>query len=120
QGLEMRSAMANDVPPMKKPWVLTTVCLVVLLVVAFHTSGHAQAPPNAYAWWEKRFGHLGKTTDEILGHADTEPAKIFAALQYRIRQKRDMRGESGLSAVERQLLVLARFDSAINGDEFKA
>jgi hypothetical protein len=105
---------------MKKPCILTAVRLDALLAVAFHASGHAQVPANAYVWWEKRFGHLGKTTDENLGHADAEPAKTFAALQYRIREKRGLRGESGLSAVEKRLLVLARFDSAINGDEFKA
>src|SRR6185312_6276569 len=36
-----------------------------------------------YAWWEAKFGHLGKTTEEILGHADTErPVTTFAALNY--------------------------------------
>lgn len=72
-----------------------------------------------YVWWEQKFGHLGKTTDEILGHADTEqPVTIFAALNYRIRQKRDRRGESSLSTVEKRLWVLSCFDFEINNLEF--
>jgi hypothetical protein len=74
---------------------------------------------SLYAWWEPKVGYLGKTTEEILGHADTEqPAKMFAALNYRIRQKRDLRGERSLSKVEKRLWVLSQFDIAVGNLEF--
>jgi hypothetical protein len=74
---------------------------------------------SLYAWWEPKFGHLGRTTEEILEHANTEPpGKMFAALNYRIRQKRDLRGERSLSTVEKRLWVLSQFDIAVGNLEF--
>ncbi len=74
---------------------------------------------SIYASSEQKYGHLGKTTEEILGHAGTErPVMILAALNYRIRQKRDRRGESSLSTVEKRLWVLSQFDLAVGNLEF--
>lgn len=105
---------------MKKLILLNVAWLGAVLVIALPQCGHSQVPFSGYAWWEQKYGHLGKTTDEILGRADTEhPHAILSALNYRIRQKRDLRGERGLTAVERRLAVLFRLDVELNNLEFK-
>jgi hypothetical protein len=101
-----------------KRCVLKTVLLVVFLAVTFHATAACTSAGQRIRLVGGRLGHLGKTTDEILRQTNTAPAN-FRCVAVPDSLKRDLRGENGLSTVEKRLLVLARFDSAINKDEFK-
>jgi hypothetical protein len=104
---------------MKKIALFAIVAVVVIIAFAIPRWKQAQKASKAEAWFEKEYGSFGKTTDEILSHdGSNEVSKVLGALQYRIGQKADARGERSLTDTERKLLAANEVDAEVNNGGF--
>jgi len=80
--------------------------IVVLVLVGVSRAAPAEGKKKADALLEKEYGAYGKTTEEILSHEIGKNWRdVFGALEWRITQKSEARGESSLTETERQIVA---------------
>jgi hypothetical protein len=104
---------------MKNLVILLVVAVTLVLAFAIPRWRRAQSASKVGAYFEKEYGPLGKTTDEILSHDDTNTVyKVRGALNYRIGQKAEVRGEQKLTDPERKLLSAFWVEAEVNNGGF--
>jgi hypothetical protein len=95
------------------------VALVAIVLFAVPKWRQAQRVNKLRDHLEKEYAPLGTTADEILSHDDPNAAyKVLGALQYRIDQKADVRGERSLTDTERKLLAAWGVEGEVNNGGF--
>ena len=104
---------------MKKIIVLTIVAVGFLVLFAIPRWKQAQQAKKFDDYFEKLYGALGKTTDEILSHENpTNSFSILGALHWRIGEKAKARGENSLTDTERRLLAAYWLEAEVNNGGF--
>ena len=99
---------------MKNVIILVVVAVAVIALFAI-SRWHEPAAEKSDDYFEKVYGALGKTTDEILSHENaTNAFTVIGALRYRIGQK----PESRLTATERRLLAVYWVEAEVNNGGF--
>lgn len=92
---------------------IAAVALIVVFVVP--QLKQSQRPRKFDDYFEKRYGVLGRTTDEILGHENlTNRFDVMGALRWRMGQKEDSR----LTDTERRLLAAYWVEAEVNNGGF--
>ena len=68
---------------------------------------------------EKEYGSLGRRTDEILRHANSNSMNtVLGASNYRIGQKAEARGNSALTDTERKFCAIQSLEAEVNNGGF--
>ena len=101
--------------------VIIFAIVAVALVVAFGIPRwkQSQRAKKFDDYFEKQYGALGKTADEILSHENpTNAFTVLGALHWRIGQKAEARGESSLTDTERRLLAAYWVEAEVNNGGF--
>ena len=100
---------------MKNIIIFVIVAVGLIVVFAVPRWKQAQRAKKFDAYFEKQYGALGKTTEEILGHENaTNAFTVVGALRYRIGQK----SESRLTDTERRLLAAYWVEAEVNNGGF--
>jgi len=100
---------------MKNITIIVIVAVVAIVVFAVPRWKQAQRAKKFDAYFEKQYGALGKTTEEILGHENaTNAFTVLGALHYRIGQK----SETRLTDTERRLLAAYWLEAEVNNGGF--
>src|SRR5262245_4792479 len=100
---------------MKNIIIFAIVAVALIVVFAVPHWRQAESSKKFDAYFEKQYGALGKTTDEILGRENpTNAFTVVGALQYRIGQKPEAR----LSDTERRLLAAYWLEAEVNNGGF--
>jgi len=99
--------------------ILLTLAIAFVAVFTIPRLKHTGRARKVDDWFEKQYGALGKTTEEILSHESTTNAfEVLGALHWRIGQKADARGESSLTDTERKLLAAYWLEAEVNNGGF--
>ncbi|MEQ2005950.1 MAG: DMP19 family protein [Limisphaerales bacterium] len=100
---------------MKNIIIFSIVAVGLIVVFAVPRWKQAQRAKKFDAYFEKQYGALGKSTEEILGHENaTNAFTVVGALRYRIGQK----PESRLTDTERRLLAAYWVEAEANNGGF--
>jgi len=100
---------------MKNITIIVIVAVVAIVVFAVPRWKQAQRAKKFEDYFEKQYGALGKTTEEILGHENaTNAFTVLGALHYRIGQK----AEARLTDTERRLLAAYWVEAEVNNGGF--
>lgn len=102
---------------LEKP--VTAIAGVVAALFLVSCSKQSEQSQKIEDYLEKQYGALGKTTEEILSHeAATNRFTVLGALEWRISQKADARGDNSLTDTERRLLAAAQVDGEVKNGGF--
>src|SRR5436305_14505300 len=100
---------------MKNITIIVIVAVVAIVVFAVPRWKQAQRAKKFDAYFEKQYGALGKTTEEILGHENaTNAFEILGALHWRI----GLKPEARLTDTERRLLAAYWVEAEVNNGGF--
>src|SRR5438067_1856780 len=104
---------------MKNISIIVIVAVVAIFMFAIARWKQAQKSKKFNDYFEKQYGALGKTTEEILGHENASNAfTVLGALHWRIGQKAEARGERSLTDTERRLLAAYWVEAEVNNGGF--
>ncbi len=104
---------------MKNIAIIVIVAVVAIVVFAVPRWNQAQRAKKFDDYFEKQYGALGKSTEEILGHENaTNAFAVLGALHWRIGQKAEARGERSLTHTERRLLAAYWVEAEVNNGGF--
>jgi hypothetical protein len=100
-------------------FVIVAVAVMPMFAIPFMQWRLAQRDKQIGDSYEKLYGALGKTTEEILSRENpTNGLIVFGALQWRIGQKADAHGEGCLTDTERRLLAVSWVETVVNTEGF--
>src|SRR5688572_17376891 len=100
---------------MKNIIIFAIVAVALIVVFAVPRWKQAQRAKKVDDYFEKQYGRLGKTTEEILAHENaTNGFTVLGALHYRIGQKPEAR----LTDTERRLLAAYWVEAEVNNGGF--
>ena len=101
---------------MKNITLVIVVIVVAIVIFAATPTSQAQQAKKFDDYFEKQYGALGKTTEEILSHENaTNSITVYYALHWRIGQKAVPR----LTDTERKLLAARWLESEVNCGGFE-
>jgi hypothetical protein len=104
---------------MKNALIFLIVAVALVVVFGIPRWKQAQRAKKFGDYFERQYGALGKTTDEILSHENpTNGFSVLGALHWRIGQKVEARGESSLTDTERRLLAAYWVEAEVNNGGF--
>jgi hypothetical protein len=104
---------------MKNIIIFAIVAVTLVAVFAVPRWKQAQRAKKFDDYFEKQYGALGKTTEEILSHENaTNAFTVLGALHWRIGQKAEARGERSLTDTERRLLAAYWVEAEVNNGGF--
>lgn len=104
---------------MKNVIIFAIVAVALVVVFAVPRWKQAQRAKKFDDYFEKQYGAMGKTTEEILGHENaTNAFTVLGALHWRIGQKAEARGEHSLTDTERRLLAAYWVEAEVNNGGF--
>ncbi len=104
---------------MRNTLLFVIVALALIAFIAGPRWKQAQRIKQMEERVEQEFAPFGKTTDEILEHENpTNGFAVWSALSYRIGQKRKAKGESSLTATERNLVAATWVGYEVNNGGF--
>jgi hypothetical protein len=99
--------------------IFAIIAVALVVVFAVPRWKQAQRAKKFDDYFEKQYGLLGKTTDEILAHENaTNGFAVLGALHWRIGQKAEARGEHSLTDTERRLLAAYWVEAEVNNGGF--
>ncbi len=100
---------------MKSIIIFAVIGIALIVVFAVPRWKQAQRAKKFDDYFEKQYGALGKTTEEILSHENsTNALTVLGALHWRIGQK----AEARLSETERRLLAAYLVEAEVNNGGF--
>jgi hypothetical protein len=104
---------------MKNIIIFAIVAVALVVVFGVPRWKQAQRAKELGGWFEKEYGGMGKTMDEILGHETaTNSFTVLGALHWRIGLKAEARGERSLTDTERRLLAAYWVEAEVNNGGF--
>jgi Domain of unknown function (DUF4375) len=104
---------------MKKTIPIAIVAIALIVVFGFPRWKQAHRATQFDKYFEKEYGALGKTADEILSRENpTNGSTVLGALHWRIGQKADSKGEPSLSDTERRMLAVLGVEAEVNNGGF--
>lgn len=104
---------------MKNVIIAAIVAITLIVLFTVPRWKQAQRAKRYDDYFQKQYGMLGKTTEEILSHENaTNGFTILGALHWRIGQKAEAQGERSLTDTERRLLAAYWVEAEVNNGGF--